>query len=74
MSEKYFAKEKSSLTHKNEIIKNSKEKVENNSLFGSNESNNENNISKIKNLRDKKFNLPKNSVDSNEQNLHKFFN
>ena len=74
MSEKYFAKEKSSLTHKNEIIKNSKEKVENYSLFGSIESNNENNISKIKNLRDKKFNLPKNSVDSNEQNLHKFFN
>ena len=74
MSEKYFAKEKSSLTHKNEIIKNSKEKVENYSLFGSIESNNENNISKIKNLRAKKINNPKNSIDSNEQNLHKFFN
>ena len=76
MSEKYFSKEKSSLTNENKIIKSAKEKekVENYSLFGSNESNNENNISKIKNLKDKIFKLPKNSVDSNEQNLHKFFN
>ena len=80
MSEKYFAKEKSLLTNKNKNKKKAKkkekekEKTDYHSLFGSNEMNNENSISKIKNLRAKKINNPKNSIDSNEQNLHKFFN
>ena len=78
MSEKKFSNEKSSLKNQNKEYKNISEKEKTEKKYYCSfefiELDKELNISMTKKIKDTKINMHKISIDSKEQNLHKFFN